>query len=133
MHDMSSHIVPLPAIDTVTVPYKGVNYLRPEILLDFVSVAPGHVLAITPLAVLYSSVGVSQSTELRKIPVLVSGRVVYPISSQTLPCLHAKLIINTHSQQLRFQGNLDALSDDRSLRDGVLIGIALAFTVADEG
>ena len=133
MHDMSSHIVPLPAIDTVPVPYKGVNYLRPEILLDFVSVTPGHVLAITPLAVLYSSVGVSQSTELRKIPVLVSGRVVYPISSQTLPCLHAKLIINTHSQQLRFQGNLDALSDDRSLRDGVLIGIALAFTVADEG
>lgn len=133
MHDMSSHIVPLPAIDTVTVPYKGVNYLRPEILLDFVSVTPGHVLAITPLAVLYSSVGVSQSTELRKIPVLVSGRVVYPISSQTLPCLHAKLNINTHSQQLRFQGNLDALSDDRSLRDGVLIGIALAFTVADEG
>lgn len=133
MHDMSSHIVPLPAIDTVTVPYKGVNYLRPEILLDFVNVTPGHVLAITPLAVLYSSVGVSQSTELRKIPVLVSGRVVYPISSQTLPCLHAKLIINTHSQQLRFQGNLDALSDDRSLRDGVLIGIALAFTVADEG
>lgn len=133
MHDMSSHIVPLPAIDTVTVPYKGVNYLRPEILLDFVSVTPGHVLAITPLAVLYSSVGVSQSTELRKIPVLVSGRVVYPISSQTLPCLHEKLIINTHSQQLRFQGNLDALSDDRSLRDGVLIGIALAFTVADEG
>ncbi|WP_072129048.1 dTDP-glucose pyrophosphorylase [Kluyvera genomosp. 1] len=132
MQDIASHIVPMPAIDTVTVPYKGVNFLRPEILLDFISVTKGHVLAITPLAVLYSTVGVSQATELRKIPVLVSGRVIYPISSQTLPCLHAKLTINTHSQQLRFQGNLDALSDDRSLKDVVLIGIALSFTVTQE-
>ncbi|MGL4718571.1 MAG: dTDP-glucose pyrophosphorylase [Kluyvera intermedia] len=132
MQDIASHVIPMPAIDTVTVPYKGVNFLRPEILLDFISVTNGHVVAITPLAVLYSSVGVSQSAELRKIPVLVSGRVVYPIGSQTLPCLHGKLTINTTSQQLRFQGNLDALSDDRSLKDGVLIGIALAFTVSQE-
>lgn len=124
--------IPMPAIDTVTVPYKGANFLRPEILLDFSSVTEGEVVSITPLAVLYSTVGVLQSVELRKIPILVSGRVVYPISTQELPCLYSKLIINTTSQKLRYQGNLDALSDDNSLRDGVLIGVALDFTIENE-
>jgi len=132
MLESASQVIPMPAVDAITVPYKGVNFLRPEILLDFSHVTNGQVVAITPLAVLYSTVGVSQITELRKIPVLVSGRVVYPIGSQTLPCLHAKLTINTAAQQLRFHGNLDALSDDRSLNDGVLIGIALEFTVVQE-
>ena len=129
MQDIDSSVIPMPAIETVTVPYKGLNFLRPEILLDFISVTDGKVLAVTPVAVLYSTIGVLQSAELRKIPVLVSGRVIYPISSQALPCLHSKLTINTTSQKLRFQGGLDALSDDHSLRDSVLIGIALEFIV----
>ena len=133
MQDIDSSVIPMPAIETVTVPYKGLNFLRPEILLDFISVTDGKVLAVTPVAVLYSTIGVLRSAELRKIPVLVSGRVVYPISSQTLPCLHSKLTINTTSQKLRFQGGLDALSDDHSLRDGVLIGIALEFIVEKKG
>ncbi|WP_333494969.1 dTDP-glucose pyrophosphorylase [Kluyvera sp. CHPC 1.251] len=133
MQDIDSSVIPMPAIETVTVPYKGLNFLRPEILLDFISVTDGKVLAVTPVAVLYSTIGVLRSAELRKIPVLVSGRVVYPISSQTLPCLHSKLTINTTSQKLRFQGGLDALSDDHSLRDGVLIGIALDFVVEKKG
>ncbi|MFU0922843.1 dTDP-glucose pyrophosphorylase [Kluyvera sichuanensis] len=133
MQDIDSSVIPMPAIETVTVPYKGLNFLRPEILLDFISVTDGKVLAVTPVAVLYSTIGVLQSAELRKIPVLVSGRVVYPISSQALPCLHSKLTINTASQKLRFQGGLDALSDDHSLRDGVLIGIALEFIVEKKG
>lgn len=133
MQDIDSSVIPMPAIETVTVPYKGSNFLRPEILLDFISVTDGKVLAVTPVAVLYSTIGVVQSVELRKIPVLVSGRVVYPISSQALPCLHSKLTINTTSQKLRFQGGLDALSDDHSLRDGVLIGLALEFVVEKKG
>ena len=129
MQDIATQAIPMPEIDTVTVPHKGVNFLRPEILLDFISVTNQPVLAVTPLAVLYSTVGVLQQTELRKIPVLVSGRVVYPITSQALPCLHSKLTIDTSTQKLRFQGDLDALSDDRSLKDGVLIGVALEFIV----
>lgn len=132
MQDIASLVIPMPAIDTVTVPHKGLNFLRPEILLDFISVTDKKVLAVTPLAVLYSTVGVLQSTELRKIPVLVSGRVVYPIASQALPCLHSKLTINTTTHKLRFQGDLHALGDDHSLRDGVLIGIALEFIVEDK-
>ena len=133
MQDIDSSVIPMSAIETVTVPYKGLNFLRPEILLDFISVTDGKVLAVTPVAVLYSTIGVLRSAELRKIPVLVSGRVVYPISSQALPCLHSKLTINTTSQKLRFQGGLDALSDDHSLRDGVLIGLALEFIVEKKG
>ena len=133
MQDIDSSVIPMPAIETVTVPYKGLNFLRPEILLDFISVTDGKVLAVTPVAVLYSTIGVLRSAELRKIPVLVSGRVVYPISWQALPCLHSKLTINTTSQKLRFQGGLDALSDDHSLRDGVLIGLALEFIVEKKG
>ncbi len=133
MQDIDSSVIPMPAIETVTVPYKGLNFLRPEILLDFISVTDGKVLAVTPVAVLYSTIGVLRSAELRKIPVLVSGRVVYPISSQALPCLHSILTINTTSQKLRFQGGLDALSDDHSLRDGVLIGLALEFIVEKKG
>lgn len=132
MQDIATQVIPMPAIDTVTVPYKGLNFLRPEILLDFISVTESKVLAVTPIAVLYSTVGVLQSAELRKIPVLASGRVIYPISSQSLPCLRSKLTINTLSQRLRFQGNLDALSDDHSLQDGVLIGIALDFVVEQD-
>ncbi|BBQ83973.1 MULTISPECIES: dTDP-glucose pyrophosphorylase [Enterobacteriaceae] len=133
MHDIATHVIPMPAIETVTVPHKGLNFLRPEILLDFISVTDKPVIAVTPLAVLYSTVGVLQTTALRKIPVLVSGRVVYPITSQSLPCLHSRLTINTTTQKLRFQGDLDALSDDHSLRDAVLIGVALEFTVEQGG
>ena len=38
MQDIASSVIPMPAIETVTVPYKGLNFLRPEILLDFISV-----------------------------------------------------------------------------------------------
>jgi hypothetical protein len=70
-------------------------------MLDFVSVSSGTLLAVTPVAVLYSTVGVLRRIDLRKLPIEVSGRIIYPISSQQLP-LRAKLIINAGSRRLKF-------------------------------
>lgn len=82
-----TNVQPMPAIDGVTVSFNGLNYLRPELLLDFVSISPSPLLAVTPVALLYSSVSVLQQVDLRKLPVEVCGRVVYPISSLKLPAL----------------------------------------------
>ncbi len=71
-------------------------------MLDFVTISQAPVRAVTPLALLYSTVGVLRQVELRKLPVYISGRVVYPISSLTMPGLRAKLIINATSQRLKF-------------------------------
>lgn len=92
----------MPEIDGVTLSFQGLHYLRPELMLDFVSVSSGTLLAITPVALLYSTVGVLQRLDLRKLPIEVSGRVIYPISSQQLPSLRAKLIINGQSRRLKF-------------------------------
>lgn len=82
----------MPPIDEVTVPFRGLNFLRPELLLDFVTISQNPLLAVTPVALLYSSVGVLQHIELRKLPIEVSGRVVYPISTLKLPAMRAKLV-----------------------------------------
>ncbi|WP_185935408.1 dTDP-glucose pyrophosphorylase, partial [Acinetobacter baumannii] len=93
--------LPLPAIEGMTIAFQGVNYLRPEKMLDFATISPAPVRAVTPLALLYSTVGVLRQVELRKLPVYISGRVVYPISSLTMPGLRARLIINATSQRLK--------------------------------
>lgn len=80
----------MPAIDGVTVPFHGMNFLRPELLLDFVSVSPAPLLSVTPVALLFSTVGVLQHVELRKLPVEVKGKVVYPISSLKYPTLRGE-------------------------------------------
>ncbi|WP_409567097.1 hypothetical protein [Klebsiella sp. HSTU-Sny5] len=77
----------MPAIEGVTVPHQELHYLRPELRLDFISVTPQQILFVTPIAVLYSTLGVLQRTELRKIPVAVAGRVTLSrhIVGATLP------------------------------------------------
>lgn len=125
----TSLILPMPAIEGVTVPHKDLHFLRPELLLDFISVTEQRPLFVTPVAVLHSTLGVLQRTELRKIPVAIAGRVVYPISSLALPCLHARLIINASTQKIRFQGSLVS-SPVSSARHMVLVGLALELTVA---
>lgn len=50
--------LPLPAIEGMTIAFQGVNYLRPEKMLDFATISPAPVRAVTPLALLYSTVGV---------------------------------------------------------------------------
>ena len=81
------------------------------------------------LALLYSTVGVLRQVELRKLPVYISGRVVYPISSLTMPGLRAKLIINATSQRLKFLESLIASSPSDNVHGMQILGLALTFTV----
>lgn len=121
--------IAMPAIDGVTVTHKGLNFLRPEIALDFVSISSSPLVAVTPVALLYSTVGVLQQISLRKLPVNVSGRVVYPISSLKLPGLRAKLIVNAQTQRLKFLESLMATSPSENVHGMQVIGLALEFTV----
>ncbi|HCT9372685.1 TPA: dTDP-glucose pyrophosphorylase [Klebsiella quasipneumoniae] len=121
--------LPLPAIEGMTIAFQGVNYLRPEKMLDFVTISQAPVRAVTPLALLYSTVGVLRQVELRKLPVYISGRVVYPISSLTMPGLRAKLIINATSQRLKFLESLIASSPSDNIHGMQILGLALTFTV----
>ncbi|EUL42911.1 hypothetical protein ACUXKK_000206 [Klebsiella aerogenes] len=121
--------LPMPAIDGVTVPFHGMNFLRPELLLDFVSVSPAPLLSVTPVALLFSTVGVLQHVELRKLPVEVKGKVVYPISSLKYPTLRGKLIINAQSQRLKFLESLIATSPHDNIHGMQILGLALEFTV----
>lgn len=125
----STTTLPMPAIDGVTVPFHGMNFLRPELLLDFVSVSPAPLLSVTPVALLFSTVGVLQHVELRKLPVEVKGRVVYPISSLKYPTLRGKLIINAQSQRLKFLESLIATSPHDNIHGMQILGLALEFTV----
>lgn len=125
----STTTLPMPAIDGVTVPFHGMNFLRPELLLDFVSVSPAPLLSVTPVALLFSTVGVLQHVELRKLPVEVKGRVVYPISSLKYPTLRGKLIINAQSQRLKFLESLIANSPHDNIHGMQILGLALEFTV----
>lgn len=131
MTDSSSlpNTIAMPEITGVTVPHEGLHYLRPELLLDFISVTPLPMVSITPVAVLYSSIGVLQRIDLRKIPIVVKGRVIYPICPHSLPNLRAKLVINGPFKKLKFQGNLIPVSEAQSVRNMTLIGVALEFTV----
>lgn len=121
--------LPMPAIDGVTVPFHGINFLRPELLLDFVSISSTPLLSVTPVALLFSTVGVLQHVELRKLPVEVKGRVVYPISSLKYPTLRGKLIINAQSQRLKFLESLIATSPHDNIHGMQILGLALEFTV----
>ena len=131
--------LPLPAIEGMTIAFQGVNYLRPEKMLDFATISPAPVRAVTPLALLYSTVGVLRQVELRKLPVYISllrklpvyisGRVVYPISSLTMPGLRARLIINATSQRLKFLESLIASSASDNVHGMQILGLALTFTV----
>lgn len=120
----------IPEIDGVTLSFQGLHFLRPELMLDFVSVSSGTLLAITPVALLYSTVGVLQRLDLRKLPIEVSGRVIYPISSQQLPSLRAKLIINGQSRRLKFFESLVAMTPDDNVHGMQILGLSLEFTVA---
>mgnify|MGYP003365345577 CR=1 FL=1 len=122
--------LPMPDIDGVTVSFNGLNYLRPEILLDFVSISHLPVRAVAPVSLLYSSVGVLQQVDLRKLPVAACGRVVYPISTLKLPALRAKLIINAQSRRLKFLEELVAISPDDNIHGMQILGLALEFTFA---
>ena len=119
----------MPPIDEVTVPFRGLNFLRPELLLDFVTISQNPLLAVTPVALLYSSVGVLQHIELRKLPIEVSGRVVYPISTLKLPAMRAKLVINAQSKRLKFLETLLTNIPNANVHGMQVLGLALEFTV----
>lgn len=119
----------MPPIDEVTVPFRGLNFLRPELLLDFVTISQNPLLAVTPVALLYSSVGVLQHIELRKLPIEVSGRVVYPISTLKLPAMRAKLVINALSKRLKFLETLLTNIPNENVHGMQVLGLALEFTV----
>lgn len=120
----------MPPIDEVTVPFHGLNFLRPELMLDFITISDAQLLAVTPVALLYSSVGVLQHVELRKLPIEVSGRVVYPISTLKLPAMRAKLIINAQSKRLKFLESLLSNTPHENIHGMQILGLALEFTVA---
>ncbi|HEX4502856.1 MAG TPA: dTDP-glucose pyrophosphorylase [Scandinavium sp.] len=120
--------LPMPAIDEVTIAHQGLNYLRPDVVLDFVSVNPTPLLFVTPVAVLFASLGVVGHVPLRRIPVAVSGRVIYPICTQILPEMRGKLIINTASRKLKFLENQMVKPDEFAPSTSQVIGLALEFT-----
>ncbi|MBA7845760.1 dTDP-glucose pyrophosphorylase [Klebsiella sp. RHBSTW-00484] len=120
----------MPPIDEVTVPFHGLNFLRPELMLDFITISDAQLLAVTSVALLYSSVGVLQHVELRKLPIEVSGRVVYPISTLKLPAMRAKLIINAQSKRLKFLESLLSNTPNENIHGMQILGLALEFTVA---
>ena len=119
----------MPPIDEATITFKGLNFLRPEVLLDFITISNHQILAVTPVALLYSTVGVLQHIELRKLPIEVSGRVVYPISTLKLPALRAKLIINAQSKRLKFLESLLSNTPNENVHGMQILGLALEFTV----
>lgn len=123
----STLTLPMPAIHEVTIPHQGLNYLRPEVVLDFISISPGSLLFVTPVAVLFSSLGVVGHVPLRRIPVAVSGRVVYPICTQILPEMRGKLIVNTASRKLKFLENQLVKPDEFAPSTSQVIGLALEF------
>ncbi|MDX6018934.1 dTDP-glucose pyrophosphorylase [Scandinavium sp. V105_16] len=120
--------LPMPAIAEVTLPHQGLNYLRPNVILDFVSINPNALLFVTPVAVLFASLGVLGHVPLRRIPVAASGRVIYPISTMILPELRGKLIINTASRKLKFLENQVVKPDEFAPSTSQVIGLALEFT-----
>ncbi|MCS2157920.1 dTDP-glucose pyrophosphorylase [Scandinavium sp. H11S7] len=120
--------LPMPAIDEVTLAHQGLNYLRPDVVLDFISVSPNALLFVTPVAVLFASLGVVGHVPLRRIPVAVSGRVTYPICTQVLPELRGKLIINTAARKLKFLENQVVKRDEFAPSTSQVIGLALEFT-----
>ena len=67
------------------------------------------------------------AVELRAV--YISGRVVYPISSLTMPGLRARLIINATSQRLKFLESLIASSASDNVHGMQILGLALTFTV----
>lgn len=99
-------------------------------MLDFITISDAQLLAVTPVALLYSSVGVLQHVELRKLPIEVSGRVVYPISTLKLPAMRAKLIINAQSKRLKFLESLLSNTPNENIHGMQILGLALEFTVA---
>lgn len=119
----------MPPLAEVTVPFHGLHFLRPELLLDFVTISANQLLAVTPVALLYSTVGVLQHIELRKLPIEVSGRVVYPISTLKLPAMRAKLIINAQSKRLKFHATLLTNTPRENVYGMQVLGLALEFTV----
>lgn len=121
--------IPMPAIKEVTLTHNGLNYLRPEVVLDFVSISPNALLFVTPVAVLFASLGVVGHVPLRRIPVAVSGRVTYPICTQALPELRGKLIINSASRKLKFLESLVVKPDMFAPSTTQVIGLAMEFTV----
>jgi hypothetical protein len=78
---------------------------------------------------LYSTVGVLRRIDLRKLPIEVSGRIIYPISSQQLPSLRAKLIINAGSRRLKFLESLLAISPHDNVHGMQILGLAIDFTI----
>ena len=122
------HSFPMPEIPGVTVTHGGLHYLQPELLLDFISVSAQPLASVTPVAVLYADIGVLQRIDLRKIPVPIKGRIVYPVSSLALPSLRARLIINGPFKKLKFQGTLIAATTEPSVQNMTLIGLSLEFT-----
>lgn len=75
----------LPEIKGVTSSRNGINFLRRDALLDYTDFIGKNPLNLIPVAVLYCVFGVAKQVELRQIPVLISGRTVYPVSSQCIP------------------------------------------------
>lgn len=112
----------------MTIAFQGVNYLRPEKCSTSRPSVPRRCgrlrrwrCSIPPSACC--------AVELRKLPVYISGRVVYPISSLTMPGLRARLIINATSQRLKFLESLIASSASDNVHGMQILGLALTFTV----
>jgi hypothetical protein len=98
------------------------------VVLNFVSVHPSPLLFVTPVAVLFASLGVVGHVPLRRIPVAVSGQVTYPICTQALPEMRGKLIISTASRKLKFLENQMVKPDEFAPSTSQVIGLALEFT-----
>ncbi|EFE09330.1 hypothetical protein [Citrobacter youngae] len=117
-------IFSLPDIKGVTFTRGGITFLRKDILFDYSDIGGNNLNSILPGAILYAVTGVIKMVELRKIPVPVSGRTVYPVSSQLVPELHSRLVINEQSKKIRYQGDFFSPGYRPHPRGARLLGIA---------
>lgn len=117
----------LPEIKGVTFSRNGMIFLLKDALLVYSEFLEKSPVNIIPVTVLYCVLGVVKQVELRNIPVLISGKTVYPISSQCIPDLHSRLLINQQMNTIRFQGGFYAVAGKAHTRNIKLLGISFVF------
>lgn len=123
------HNIALPAIDGMTIPYDGQNFLRTGRFLDVMEAIQQTPHYIIPGSILYATIGVKRKIELRRIPVAMEGEGVYPISTQAIPGLHSRLLIDADKYTIRFQGGIISYLNGKPHQYMKLIGLNLTFTV----
>lgn len=113
-----------PEIKGVTFSRNGLIFLRGDAILHYGKLSNTPLKSITPVALLYSILGVIKKVELRKIPISISGRTIYPVNSLLIPDLHSQLVINDKVKKIHYQGKFFSPNGSHDSRCIKVLGIA---------